>query len=66
MKIPPDYRPLAKRARKAGWTITGTRNGHLAWTSPTGRTVFSPSTPSDRRSLANVVGKLRRAGLDVR
>lgn len=63
MKIPRDLRSAARRARAAGWTVTETRGGHLAWKPPAGRTVFSPSTPSDRRSVANVLGKLRRAGL---
>lgn len=66
MKIPRDYRQLAKKARAAGWKVTTTRGGHLAWISPAGRTVYGPSTPSDRRSLRNVAGKLRRAGLKLR
>jgi predicted RNA binding protein YcfA (HicA-like mRNA interferase family) len=63
MRIPKDLRPTARRARQAGWTVTNTRGGHLAWKPPAGRTVYSPSTPSDSRSIANVIGKLRRAGL---
>lgn len=63
MKIPRDLRKTAERAREAGWTISETNGGHLAWKPPTGRTVFCPSTPSDRRTVANVIGKLRRAGL---
>ena len=27
--------------------------------------VFVPATPSDRRSIKNVVGKLRRAGFNI-
>lgn len=63
MKIPRELRATADKARAAGWTISHTRGGHLAWKSPAGRTVFCPSTPSDRRSVANVIGKLKRAGL---
>jgi predicted RNA binding protein YcfA (HicA-like mRNA interferase family) len=66
VKIPRDLRPAAKQARKAGWTLSLTRGGHLAWHSPAGRTVFCPATPSDRRSVANVIGKLRRKGLKLR
>jgi hypothetical protein len=66
MKIPRELRPTAQQARKAGWTVTHTRNGHLAWKPPTGQTVYSPSTPSDHRSVANVLGKLRRSGLKLR
>lgn len=63
MKIPRDLKAAAERARKAGWTITQTRSGHLAWKPPSGQTVFCPGTPSDHRSIANVISKLRRAGL---
>jgi hypothetical protein len=63
VKIPRDLRATAKRAREAGWTVTHTKGGHLAWKPPAGQTVYSPSTPSCSRSVANVLGKLRRAGL---
>ncbi|MEV5750267.1 hypothetical protein AB0L00_20805 [Actinoallomurus sp. NPDC052308] len=66
LKIPRDLRQLARRAEAAGWTITLTSNNHLAWKPPSGRTVFCPSTPSDHRSVQNVIGKLRRAGLNTR
>lgn len=65
MRIPKDLRRTADQAIEAGWTIEQTRKGHLAWKSPEGETVFCPGTPSDHRSVANVIGKLRRAGLDT-
>jgi predicted RNA binding protein YcfA (HicA-like mRNA interferase family) len=61
--IPKELQPAAKHARKAGWTVEPTRGGHLAWVPPEGQTVYSPSTPSCSRSVANVLAKLRRAGL---
>lgn len=66
MKIPKDLQSTADQAREAGWTIERTRKGHLAWKSPKGETVFCPGTPSDCRSAQNVIGKLRRAGLDTK
>lgn len=66
MKIPRDLRSTAKKAREQGWKIRETSGGHLAWKPPAGRTVFCPSTPSDSHSVANVLGKLRRAGLQDR
>lgn len=65
MKIPRDLQLAARLARAAGWTITQTGGGHLAWRPPNGRAVFCSSTPSDRRAMANTIGKLRRAGLEV-
>jgi hypothetical protein len=64
-KVPEPYRELARRARGAGWRITHTGSGHLAWRPPSGRVVFTPSTPSSPRGIAEVKAKLRRAGLGV-
>ena len=65
-RIPKSYRALAKLARQEGWQITVCGSGHLRWTSPDGRAVFSPESPGDcaGRSVYNVRAKLRRAGLD--
>lgn len=65
MKIPKDYRPIAAKALAQGWTIGSTKGGHLVWRSPEGRKVFSPSTPSDHRSLPNVIRKLKHGGLEL-
>lgn len=64
VKIPEEYRALAKLARQQGWTITVCGSGHLRWTTPDGRAVFSPKSPGDGRGIYNVRAKLRRAGLD--
>jgi hypothetical protein len=66
VKIPSDYKRIAKQARAQGWTIGPTRNGHLIWRSPRGVKVYTPSTPSDHRSLPNVIRKLRHAGLETK
>ena len=64
-KIPKPLRPLARQAIAAGWTIHPTRSGHLAWRSPTGRRVFTGSSPGDHRAVRNHRAMLRRAGLAV-
>jgi len=63
VKIPESYRSVARKAKRQGWTITGTRGRHLAWTSPAGAVVYTPSSPSDSRGYRNTVALLRRAGL---
>lgn len=65
MKIPKEYRPLAAKAKEQNWTISPTRGGHLVWLSPKGDKVYSPSTPSDFRSLPNVIRKLKHKGLKL-
>jgi hypothetical protein len=63
LRIPDALRTMARAAERAGWSIARRGNGHLAWTSPDGATVFTPSTPSDYRSTLNSRAQLRRAGL---
>jgi hypothetical protein len=65
MKIPKDMRPMAKIARRAGWTITMRHSGHLRWTRPDDRFATTGSTPSDRWAARNCRRDLRRMGLGV-
>ncbi len=61
-----DLQQLVAAARKAGWSVRKRRGGHLVWQRPDGDgLIFSASTPSDWRSLANVRASLRRAGLII-
>ncbi len=61
-----DLQQLIHTARKAGWSVQKRHGGHLCWRPPgRGAQVFSASSPSDWRNLANVRASLRRAGLNV-
>lgn len=60
--IPALYRDLARQARDQGWTVEPGDGGHLAWRSPSGETVWSAASPSDRWSPKKVAADLRRAG----
>ena len=63
VNIPDALRSLARTARASGWLITRRKSGHLAWRSPDGEVIITPSTPSDHRSSKNARARLRRAGL---
>lgn len=65
MRLAADIRPLAKKARKAGWDIRRTPKGnHLQWIDAGGRVrVTSSSSPSDSHAVKNLRGDLKRAGL---
>ena len=63
LKVPDGLRAMAALARRLGWQVTPTRSGHLAWRSPDGTVVYTPSTPSDYRAIRNARARLRRAGL---
>jgi hypothetical protein len=63
-KIPEAYRQAARVAVRAGWRIERTTR-HLAWTTPTGVRIITPSTPGDRRGYRDDLARLRRAGLPV-
>lgn len=60
-----DFRDLAQLALAQGWEINKTNGGHLRWKAPAGALIFSASTPSDRRAVANLRSQLRRAGLTL-
>lgn len=60
-----ELHPIIDAAREQGWRVELTSGGHLRFL-PRDRSeppVYGPSTPSEYRSVKNVVGKLRRAGL---
>ncbi|MGV8845817.1 MAG: hypothetical protein ACOH1Y_12525 [Propionicimonas sp.] len=61
MALNKDWAKLAKTAEAAGWTVTNTRGGHMKWKARNGAAVFSASTPSDKRAMANHISLLRRA-----
>lgn len=60
-----DWKSLMKTAKDQGWTVSKTRGEHLRWQAPTGKVVFSASTCSDSRGLANHRSLLRRNGLSI-
>ncbi len=61
-----DLQQLIHAARKAGWSVHLRPGGHLCWRPPgRGVQVFSASSPSDWRNLANLKASLRRAGLSL-
>ena len=60
-----EVKQLLNKCRKAGCTVEMRNGGHLAIHLPMGGVVYCPSTPSEHRSLRNVMGKLRRGGLNI-
>lgn len=65
MKIPEQYRGLAKTARDRGWRVETRKSGHLRFTAPNGAHVDCSSSPSDHRAQHRLRSDLRRAGLSV-
>lgn len=66
LNIPEQLRGLARLAHKQKWTIIYTGTGHLLWTSPTGKTVLTASTPNGPWEKRNAEARLRQAGLRMR
>jgi hypothetical protein len=56
-----DLAQLLRQARARGWRVTPTRRGHWRLQYRTGALVFAAGSPSDPRSLKNLVADLRRA-----
>jgi len=62
-----DLQQLIRQAVRQGWSVQQRPGGHLCWRSPGGGVqVFSASSRSDWRNLANIKASLRRHGLDMR
>ena len=61
-----DVQQLVTKLRKAGYDVRLTKNQHYAVSKPGGKTIFMPTTPSDRRGLYRVHQKLRNIGYDQR
>jgi predicted RNA binding protein YcfA (HicA-like mRNA interferase family) len=58
-----EIQALVKDAERQGWVVVTTKGNHLKWLSPLGGIVYSSSTPSDHRALANLRRDLRVYGL---
>ncbi len=65
IKVPEQLVAAAKAALAAKWTIKLTKGSHLKWTPPSGRPLFTSSTPSDCHSEKNHIARCRRAGLNI-
>jgi hypothetical protein len=65
MRVPHELQPLAKTAKRAGWSIEETSGCHLRWVGPAGAVVITGSSPSSRRAVRYLRSHLRRAGLRV-
>lgn len=60
-----DYRPLAKAAVAAGWTISISRGGHPKLTSPSGQIVPLPSSSNGANLHKAIRAKLRKMGVEA-
>jgi len=56
-----EVRQFIRRAKKDGWNIIKTLNGHFKLTKPGSDIVFASGTPGDHRSLRNAEQDMRRA-----
>lgn len=56
---------LVEKARDQGWRVALNKAGHWRFAPPSGRLVFTGSTPSDRRAFKNLQKDLMRQGLKL-
>jgi predicted RNA binding protein YcfA (HicA-like mRNA interferase family) len=59
-----DLKDIEQAARQQGWRVDRTKKGHPRFTppDPTKQIVIGSGTPSDHRSLQNMLSQLRRQG----
>lgn len=66
MSLKKDLNDLQKKAVAQGWEITLRKNsGHYKWIAPSGKFVFTSSTPSDWRAIHKIIKDLRSNGFKV-
>ena len=53
---------LLTDARRSGWSIQRTSGGHVKFTKPGCRPVYTSSTPGAHRAVRNAQALLRRSG----
>lgn len=63
--IPKDLRPIIRRARKAGWSVSQTAKNHLLLEGPDGGRVTAPGTTANRRAPKRLEADLRRQGCPI-
>jgi predicted RNA binding protein YcfA (HicA-like mRNA interferase family) len=62
-----DYKELTKRAKEQGWRVRLSRNGHLLWQPPDGRTtIVSAGTTASGRGLKNHIARMVRSGFEYK
>lgn len=57
-----DIAVLVKQATSQGWEVSNTKSNHLKWIAPSGAFFYSPSTPSDYRSIRGLKRDLKVNG----
>ena len=57
-----DVQRIVKAAKAQGFTVTTTGKGHPMFHRDGKFVCTGPSTPSDHRSIPNLIAQLRRAG----
>lgn len=63
--LPRDYRPMARAALDAGWTLSRSGNGHTKLRSPEGRTIPLPGSGRVAIGLyKHISAQLRKLGVE--
>lgn len=60
-----DLKRTLREVERAGWEVTR-RGGHMILTGPDGQRVVACATTGGGRAHKNLLGHLKRAGLDLR
>ena len=58
--LSPSVRDVVRRAEEQGWRAERTSGGHLKFKHECGAVVFGAATPSDHRSIKNLVAMMSR------
>jgi len=58
-----ELKEIAREAERQGWRVGKTKKGHPQFFAPDGENIITAAgTPSDHRSIDNLIARLRRYG----
>jgi hypothetical protein len=58
-----ELKEITREAERQGWRVGKTKKGHLKFFAPDGESIVTTGgTPSDHRSIDNLIARLRRYG----
>jgi predicted RNA binding protein YcfA (HicA-like mRNA interferase family) len=57
-----DILKVIKKAEQQGWQVVPTKNGHMKWYAPDGKSIVTSPSTGSYRSWKNFLAMIRKAG----
>jgi hypothetical protein len=61
-----EIKELVRKAEREGWHVAQVRNGHIKWTAPSGRVIYTAFSPRSTHGALYVVNKAMQEEREAR